>query len=310
MSEKTTEQEFEVLVVGAGPAGLSAALYLARFNRTVALFDTSQGRSTWHQTNRNFLGFPGGVPALRLRELGCRQLEEYPQVTTIPHKIETIRKDGERFVAEGQAGKWFGQAIILCTGVVDHYPHFDGWEEYVGRSMLWCILCDGYETIGKRLVVLGNDNGAAAEALQLSRFTSKIILLTNSEQNLIEDKFLKRLQQHNIPLIEDKLDQVIGKNGQFEKIITKGGIQIELDLLFNQQGATPQSKLAVDLGVVVDENGYIITDGEQFTNVPGVFAAGDVTKLYSHQISTAVYEGGQAACAANYYLYPPDLKDD
>ncbi len=89
--------EYEVLVVGGGPAGLSAALYLARYDRQVALFDAGQGRSTWHQTNHNYLGFPGGIPAKELRERGYEQIGEYDQVTVLKHKIESIERDGELF---------------------------------------------------------------------------------------------------------------------------------------------------------------------------------------------------------------------
>ena len=88
-----------------------------------------------------------------------------------------------------------------------------------------------------------------------------------------------------------------------------GGLTLELDCLFNQQGAAPRNKLAKDLGVALNEQGYIIADSEQKTNVPGVFAAGDLDRLHDHQLSTAIHEGGQAASAANYFLYPPELKD-
>jgi thioredoxin reductase (NADPH) len=302
--------EYEVLVVGAGPAGLSAALYLARYNRTVGLFDTGQGRSTWHQTLNNYLGFPGGIKTRDLRELGCRQLEAYPHIVPLPHKVEALRRDGDRFIATGQAGEWIGKAVILCTGVVDHYPHFENWNEYVGRSMFWCITCDGYGCIDQRVVVIGNTNAAVSEALQLQRFTRNVTVLTNSKDYEIESRFAARLLAHNIELIHDKIDQVIGIEGQLQVIITEGGRQLELDQLFNQQGSTPQTKLAEDLGVALTETGFIKADTEQKTNVSGVFAAGDITRAHSHQVSTAVHEGGQAASAANYYLYPPDLKDD
>jgi thioredoxin reductase (NADPH) len=304
------KEEFEVLVVGGGPAGLSAALYLARYDRKTALFDSGHGRSTWHQVNHNYLGFPGGIAARKLRDLGCQQLEEYPQVMTLPYKVEAIRREGDIFVAQSPAGEWRGCAVILCTGVKDHYPHFENWEEYVGRSMFWCITCDGYGCKGERVLVVGNTNAAASEALQLTRFTDEVTVLTNSDENQIEAKFQDRLKRHNIPLIHDKIGQVIGHDGVFEEVITCGGRHVALDQLFNQQGATPLTKLAMDLGIRLNEIGYIETDTEQKTNVPGVFAAGDVTRLFAQQVSTAVHEGGQAASAANYYLYPPDLKDD
>lgn len=304
-----SEQEYEVLVIGSGPAGLSAALYLARYDRKTAVFDTGHGRSTWHQINRNYLGFPGGVPALKLRELGRQQLGEYAQVTIFDHKIESLQHTDGLFSASGQSEQWVGRAVIICTGVIDHYPHFEGWQEYVGRSLFWCITCDGYGCKGKRIVVCGNTNAAASEALQLQRFTDKITLLTDSQECNINASFQDRLDKANIPLLCDKIDTVEGKDGQFEALCTKGGLRIGLDQLFSQQGATPQVKLAKDVGVKLSSLEYIKVDTEQKTNVPGVYAAGDVTRLHSHQVSTAVHEGGQAASAANYFLYPRELKD-
>ncbi len=301
---------YEALVIGGGPAGLSAALYLARYNRTVALFDTGHGRSSWHQINHNYLGFPGGVPARQLRELGRQQLAEYAQVTVLEHKIERLERQNGNFIAFSQAGEWHGQAVIICTGVIDHYPHFDGWQEYVGRSMFWCITCDGYGCRDARVVVVGNTSQAACEALQLRRFTNHLTVMTDSRECTIDEKFQRRLAAAQIPLIHDKIDSAIGKDGQFEALFTKGGQRIELDQLFCQHGATPQTKLAEDLGVLVSRDGYICVDTEQKTNVTGVYAAGDVTRLHSHQITTAVHEGGMAASAANYYLYPAELKEE
>lgn len=302
--------DYEVLIVGGGPAGLSAALYLARYDRKVALFDTGRGRSTWHQVNHNYLGFPGGIPARELRERGRQQLAEYQQVTVLEHKIDTLQRENGVFTARGQAGEWRGQAVILCTGVIDHYSHFPGWDEYVGRSMFWCITCDGYGCKDARVVVTGNTNAAASEALQLQRFTPHLTVLTDSRDCYIDESFQQRLQRHNIPLVHDKIDTAIGTDGEFEAIVTKGGQHIKLDQLFCQHGATPQTKLAKDLGALLSSEGYICVDAEQKTNVAGVYAAGDVTRLHSHQITTAVHEGGTAASAANYFLYPAELKDD
>ena len=304
------EKYADAIIVGAGPAGLSAAVYLARYDRSCVVFDAGHGRSTHHQMNHNYLGFPGGVPAVKLRELGRAQLAEYPQVDFEHHKVVDLTRDGDEFVAVGQFGTYRARVVILCTGVLDHYPHFHGWEQYVGHSMFWCITCDGYSSKGKNILVVGHTNAAAGEAMQLSRFSNRLTLLTNSHVNEIDQKFRDRLDKAGIEVIHDKIERAIGADGQFEAILTCEGRHIPLDALFCTQGATPEVRLAVDLGVKLYENGYIDTDIEQKTNVPGVYAAGDVTRIHSHQITTAVHEGATAASAANYYLYPPELKAD
>ena len=305
-----SDKEYEVLVIGGGPAGLSAALYLARYDREVALFDTGHGRSNWHQTNFNYLGFPGGVAIRDLVALGLEQIMAYPQVTRHPHRVEHLRRENGGFVASGQAGTWRAPAVILCSGVVDHWPHFEDWQEYVGRSMFWCITCDGYSSRGMRIVVVGDTDDAGATARQLLRFTDKVLVLTNSRNHTVSEKEQALLAEMQIPFIHDCIDRVEGQHGQFEALYTERGQCIELDRLFNQQGATPRSDLAVAVGVEVTPAGYIIVDTEQKTNVPGFYAAGDVTYLHSHQVTTAVHEGGQAASAANYNLYPTTLKED
>jgi thioredoxin reductase (NADPH) len=198
--------------------------------------------------------------------------------------------------------------VILSTGVVDHWPRFQDWQEYIGRSMFWCITCDGYSSKGMRLVVAGNTEEAAITALQLQRFTPDVTLLTNAPSIQIRALVQERLEAAGIPLIHDEVAEVEGNNGLFEALLTKDGLRIELDRLFSLMGASPRTKLAEDLGVRLHTNGYIWVDSEQKTSIPGVYAAGDVTYLHSHQIATAAHEGGQAACAANYFLYPSELQ--
>lgn len=301
---------YDVIVIGGGPAGLSAALYLARYDRSVALFDAGQGRSTWHQINHNYLGFPGGVPARKLRELGYEQLAEYEQVTVFKHKIERLRRENGIFHADSQNDQWQSRCVILCTGVIDHYPHFPGWDQYVGHSMFWCITCDGYGCKNAHVAVLGTTNAAASQALQLQRFSPFITVITNSEECTINESFQRRLKAAKIDLIHDKIVAAEGEHGSLKSIVMRSGECVAVDQIFSQQGATPQTALAKEVGVLLSAQGYICVDHEQRTNVAGFFAAGDVTRLHSHQVSTAVHEGGTAASAANYDLYPPELKDD
>ena len=302
----------DALVIGGGPAGLSAALYLARYNRTVLVFDTGHGRSTHHQKNRNYLGFPEGIATIGLRELARQQLAPYEQVRFQHHVIGRISGDGDvGFTAVGQGAlQWHGRVVVLATGVLDHFPHFPGWESYVGRSMFWCITCDGYENRGRNILVVGHTDAAAGEAMQLHSLTDRIQLLTNSHSDEISPTFRKRLDNANIPVIDDHIHEVEGADGMMSAVLTRGGLRIELDSLFSIQGATPETTLARELGVRLAPSGWIDVDTEQKTSVPGVYAAGDVTALHSHQVSAAVHEGAQAASAANYFLYPPELKAD
>ncbi|MFJ8045099.1 NAD(P)/FAD-dependent oxidoreductase [Kitasatospora sp. NPDC096147] len=301
----------DAIVVGGGPAGLSAALYLARYNRSVLVFDSGHGRSTHHQTNRNYLGFPSGIATVELRELARRQLEPYEQVRIVHHTINEVSGDGDiGFTVKAQGGSWHGKVIVLATGVLDHFPHFEGWQEYVGRSMFWCITCDGYENRGKRILVVGHTDAAAGEAMQLHGLTDRVQLLLNSHSNDISPKFAARLAAAGIPVVDDRIDKVEGADGQMTAVYTKGGLRLPLDALFSIQGANPETKLAHQLGIDFAPSGYIAVDTEQKTSVAGVYAAGDVTALHSHQVTAAVHEGAQAASAANYFLYPPELKAD
>lgn len=308
MAKIEDNRTYEALVVGGGPAGLSAAIYLARYDRSVALFDAGAGRSSWWQVNRNYLGFVDGVRARDLRALGRSQLAHYDHVHIHESQIRRMAREGDMFVAEGSEGRWLGATVILCTGVVDYWPQFPGWEEYVGRSMFWCLTCDGYSSRGMHIVVVGNDDHAAVTARQFQRFSPHITMLTNAPTCEISPAEQRCLAEAGIPLIDDTIKTADGTDGFITALNTTGGRCIPCERVFSQQGARPQTKLAVDLGVELRENGYILVDEEQCTNVPGVFAAGDVDGLHAHQITTAVHEGGQAASAANYYLYPPELK--
>ncbi|WP_326695809.1 MULTISPECIES: NAD(P)/FAD-dependent oxidoreductase [unclassified Streptomyces] len=301
----------DVAVVGGGPAGLSAALQLARYGRRVLVFDTGQGRSTHHQTNRNYLGFPDGIATTELRALGRRQLAHYPHVCFAAHRVTGVLGDARRgFTVQAQGHVWRARTVVLATGVLDHFPHFPGWKTYVGRSMFWCIACDGYENRGRRILVVGHTDAAAGEAMQLHSLTERVQLLTNSRSNDISPRFGRRLGAAGVPIVHDRIKEAEGTDGQLSAIVTRAGERLLLDALFSIQGATPEVAVARGLGVRLNAQGYVDVDMEQHTSVPGVYAAGDITAPHSHQVSAAVQEGAQAASAANYFLYPPELRAD
>jgi thioredoxin reductase (NADPH) len=301
--ETRTAPLYDCLVIGGGPAGLSAALQTARFNRRVMLFDAGGGRASYHQVNHNYLGFPGGLKARELLELGKKQVREYP-VAFCDLKVTSMRREEGAFRACTSDGAEFrGRTVVFATGVRDDFPLFPDWQRYVGRSLFWCITCDGYATRGKRIVVAGNEDHAGITALQFLQFTQQVTMLTNDPECGIGGDVRSALEAHGVELVVDRIVRVWGDDGILAQLSLESGRELPLDFLFSLQGQQPNTALAASIGVALSHQGYILADRDQATNVPGVFAAGDVTRDLAHQIATAVHEGNTAAQAVNYYLY-------
>ena len=309
MDVTTTIQTYDALIVGGGPAGLAAAVYLARACRTVAVFDCKRpGRSDWAQTNHNYLGFPEGITAVELTQRGRQQAERFG-ATFFDAEVTRVWRQDTVFSARTADLTLHGRALLLAPGVRDRWVTFPGYEEYIGRSMHWCIVCDGFEMQGKRVLVVGNDEQTAEEAIQMRGFTRDVAVLTNSGSLGLRPETVDQLDERGIRLIVGRISGARSrKKGYFEAILLEGGMEVELDHLFSVQGADPVNDLPRSLGVTTTPEGYVIADREGRTDVPGVYVAGDVTPRHSHQIGTAVFEGATAASALNHELFQRDLE--
>ena len=158
-------------------------------------------RRAYRQTNHNYLGFPGGIPARELRALARKQVESYP-VAFIDEEVASLEKVRGQFVAVLATGRRVSsRTMVVATGVRDHFPQVPDWESYVGRSLFWCIVCDGYSSRGKNLIAVGNDDEAAITALQFLQFTDRVSLLTNSLECEVSATAKRSLKRHGIPLI-------------------------------------------------------------------------------------------------------------
>jgi len=305
------EHVYDGLIVGGGPAGLSAAIYLARYNRSVLVADRGSGRSTSHEVNENYLGFPDGIASTQLRELGREQARRFG-VELMSDDVSGIEHVDGVFRASSVRREYRARTVIFATGATDVFPDFELMREYVGRSLFWCITCDGYKVRGRRVVVVGHDGSAAVTALQFLNFTERVRIVTNrsaGEAALSEEK-RGDLARRGIEVYEGCIAEVQGAHGMMQALRLDDGREIELDAMFNQQGATPNSELAQSLGVETSYHGWIKCDVEQRTNVERVYAAGDVTRMFAHQIVTAAHEGSMAGQAANYDLYDPDQREE
>lgn len=308
MNISTPVDRYDGLVVGGGPAGLSAAIYLARACRSVAVFECGhRGRSDWAQLNHNYLGFPDGISVLDLSNRGRQQAERYG-AKFFNTEVTSIVKDDDGFVVSAAGTEHHSRGVILATGVTDKWVEFPGYEEFIGKSMHWCIACDGYEMQEKRVVVVGNDEHTAEMAIQMLVFNPKdLTVLTNNGAMGLRPETVQALHDRGIRLVVDRIVNARARTeGFFDAICLESGENIELDHLFSVQGAEPNTALARSLGVDLTSEGQIKVDTEARTNVAGVYAAGDVTRLFSHQVLTAAHEGATAASALNYALYKQD----
>lgn len=304
------ERIFDSIILGGGPAGLSAAVYLGRFLRRVVVIDSDSGRSTGPQLNENYLGFPKGIKASRLRELGRRQAERFG-AEFVQGSIHTGVREKDSFLLTGDCGEWRGRSVIIATGVTDIWPGFPYVHRYIGRSLFWCITCDGHRTRDQRTLLIGAEDEAVTTACQFLRFTKKLTFAATGagDGTGVSPAGLEQLKENGIAVVEGVVERVTGSGGQVTRAFINGQL-IETDLIFSLLGSVPNSSLAAQLGVILDKRGSICIDDEQRTNVPNVYAAGDVTGSYAHQVTSAVHEGATAAQTANYELYEDFQKDD
>ncbi len=294
---------YDVLVVGGGPAGLSAAIYAGRALRSVLVVNATEGRWNHNQVNENYLGFPKGISARRLRANGKKQAEKFGAMFA-EDEIQSIEQLHDRFKVKGIKSAYSARSIILCTGVKDHFPSFQDAKKYIGRSLFWCLLCDGYKIQGKRVAVLGFDDEAVDTCLRLKGYTKDLVFLTNCdpEGDKISDEKRELLIKAKVGIHYGSIAQVKGARGMLREVVLDTGECIKADVLFSRQGASPNVDLAQQLGIILEGKGYIKTDVNKRTNIPFVYAAGDVTSETAHQIVTAAFEGATAAIAADHDL--------
>jgi thioredoxin reductase (NADPH) len=294
---------YDTVIIGGGPAGLSAAIYLSRFLRSVLVIDDEDGRSTFAQINENYLGFPDGIAATELRKLGKTQAEKFGAEFMFD-EVKDIEGEFGKFTVIGKED-YHAKTIIIATGVTDKFPLFENSKEYIGKSIFWCITCDGFQAKDKKVIVIGNDDEAASNALELLNYTKDITLVTNNDkgESNISDYHGELLAKHHISIIEGCLVNVEGEDGFISKVDIDTGDAIDANLIFSYQGSNPNSSLGFKLKLDHTKTGFIIVDKNQRTSMKGIYAAGDVSTGHSHQVVAAACEGACAAEAINYELY-------
>lgn len=292
--------DLDCLIVGGGPAGLTAALYLARFRRRVRVFDSGASRARWIPRSHNLPGFPGGVHGKDLLDALARQLDDY-DVAVEPLPVTALAGAQGGFRAQVGAGEARAAAVVLATGAVETTPPIPGMAQAIREGVVRvCPICDGFEAQGRRVGVLGDGDHTAREALFLRTYSAAVCVVL-SQDGRLSPEAAAALDGAGVAVIQASISSVAVHEHGVTAVCLADGEPRAFDLVYSSFGVTPQVKLARGLGVALDEQGRIRVGDHQETSVPGVFAAGDVVRGLN-QISVAEGEGAIAATAIHNRL--------
>lgn len=286
-------QRLDCVVVGGGPAGLTAAIYLARFRREVLVVESGESRAAWIPRSHNHPGFPEGVRGPVLLDRMRRQAERYG-ARIVNGRVETLSAHGDEFRLEGEAGPLAARRVILATGVQDNAPPIPGLEDGVARGLVRiCPICDGYEVIGQRVGVIGLDDHCAREAVFLRTYSDHVAFI-HVGSGPLPSATARALGEAGVEIIESALRRVRIRGRRITAFDFEAGEPRTFDVVYSALGVTPRTRLAVQAGAKLDAGGRLVVDDHQETSVPGLYAAGDVVRGLN-QISTAQGEGAIAA---------------
>ena len=276
------EEHYDCAVIGGGPAGALAAVYLARFRRSVALIDTGRSRARWIPRTRNVPAFPDGLEGNELLARLCEQVGRYP-IERFDGHVEAIEGECGAFRVRGGSATWRARRVILATGVVDCMPeHLESlWTLVRSGRVRLCPVCDAYELAGKRIGIIAEGQAASGERRYLANYSPHVACFEPPE-----------------------VVQVITSGTEVALRLRSGGLE-SVDALYVGCGVEVRSDLARALGARCDRFGYLEVDQRQQTSVAGLFAAGDVAQSLS-QICVAYGQAAIAASAINVALNAED----
>jgi len=284
----------DCVIVGAGPAGLTAGIYLGRFRRRFRIVESGASRAARIPLSRNHPGFPNGVRGRTLLARMRRQAARYGADIVSGHAEDLAAVDGGfRLVLKD--GVLTARTVLLATGVVDVEPAIPGVEDAVASGLIRiCPICDGYETIGQSVGVIGNDDHAAREALFITTYSDRVALILTGPPDGVSPQMRARLAAGGVEVVEAPIESVVLDRKRISALCFGPDHTRRFDSLYAALGVQPRSHLAVRAGARRDDTGRLVVSEHQQTSVPGLYAAGDVVRGLN-QISTAEGEGAIAA---------------
>jgi thioredoxin reductase (NADPH) len=295
---RMTDPILDCLIVGGGPAGLTAAIYLARFHLDILVVDGGKGRAALIPCTRNVSGFPDGIQGTellrRMREQACKYGAKIE--SEFVTKLERDERTG-LFTATWGSGCRQARTVLLATGVTNRRPPMDEelHDEALARGLVrYCPICDGYEVTDKKVGVIGSDSHGVAEALFIRGYTADVTLIAPDKALKLNPEDQQRLKEAGIGCV-DGPTQAVAIPGDCIVVDTAEG-HYTFDCIYPALGSDTHVQLAEMAGAELSKDDCIVVDSHMRTNVPGLFAAGDVV-IGLDQISHSMGQGGVAATA-------------
>jgi thioredoxin reductase (NADPH) len=309
---------YDTLIIGGGPGGLTAAIYLRRFTRSVALVDKGNSRLRLIPVSHNYPGFAEGVPGHVLLGNLTVQLERYGGAV-MPGEILDLRLEDGLFVADyvaddaaedaagGQLTQLRAHTVLLATGVADAGLPFENWREAIAfGSLRLCPVCDGFDVMDKRIAVATAETNPVGHALFMRTFSSDVTLFERGPSSMLDEEDKRRLDAAGVRLIESPLRSVTLDAAMKPVMHTEDGEEYSADVFYPMLGEKARSSLAAKLGALTVHCDEIVVDDHQATSVPGLYAIGDVT-VGLNQIAVATGGAARAAVRIHNQL-PPALR--
>ena len=282
---------YDVIIIGSGPAGISASLYTIRAGlKTLVLY---QSKSNLKKTEKieNYYGFENGIDGTKLYEQGIKQAQNIG-VELKEEEVTNIKIQKNEFIVITSKFEYEAKSVILATGNKKVKPNIKGINEFEGKGISYCAVCDGFFYKNKNVSVIGNGNYAISEVNELLNIANNITILTNGEEK-------PQFRADNVEINTKQIEQIVGDK-RVEEIIFKDGTSIKMDGIFIAQGIAGSGDFAKKLGIKLEKDKIVVNQNME-TNVKGIYACGDCTGGIL-QISKAVYEGTVAGMQAIKYV--------
>lgn len=303
---------FDVAVIGGGPAGLTGAIWLARFLHSVVLIDSGDPRNWETRSVNGFLGLPRIRPP-ELRSLGREECRTYGVELIDDIVVAAVKRNDDEFALQLNDGEPVrARRVLLAIGIRDIWPDVPGLEHTFGNNAHVCPDCDGYDARGKKVVVIGSGRRAVGMALNMTTWTRDIIICTNGEQPGFDlPEYGEKLDALNIPVLCEPIVRVVCEGSSIHSLELHDGMHLDADKVFLAIGQFPAddagTKLSLQLGCERDDEGHVLVDAHYHTSVHNVFAAGDIVPGPQLAIAAAA-DGAMAALSIHKSLVPEGRK--